>query len=145
MSLLGIYHEKDEFKWWVFRIFYVLSQFLTPSFLLASLMNFSDYRRDLDRVIHYPVTYLSFVLKDFSPCSIRPKQTQLVLSMILYRATPMISNLFFVDDSIIFSKANSEDCNAILNILKDSNIQIVAFFREILGHTHYDWSIISQG
>ena len=57
----------------------------------------------------------------------RVERNQLMVGLRLTRKATMITHLLFADDSLIFSRANSQDCHAVLNILN--------LCKEALGQT----------
>ena len=66
-----------------------------------------------------PLSPYLFVLceEGLSSMIYQAKQAQMLRRIRITRAAPMVSHLFFADDSIIFSRASEDECSTIINIL----------------------------
>ena len=52
----------------------------------------------------------------------KPERVKQLTGMKVARACPAVSYLLFADDSLFFCKANKEECQTILRILKDYEV-----------------------
>ena len=67
---------------------------------------------------HYHLTSLCFFAEGLSSIIHKAKSQSQITGLRVTRAAPSISYLFFADDSLIFTKATIEECNAMLQILQ---------------------------
>ena len=62
--------------------------------------------------------YLFLLCADgFSSLIIKAVRNQMLSGLSIYRGCPKITHLFFVDDSLLFCKANSQECQQLIEIL----------------------------
>ena len=62
--------------------------------------------------------YLFLLCADgFSSLIIKAVRNQMLSGLSIYRGCPKITHLFFADDSLLFCKANSQECQQLIEIL----------------------------
>ena len=115
--LESIMRKLNFVDWWIRRIMQCVRSI---SFLVLINGFLGEYFRP-HRGLRQgdPLSPYLFVLceEGLSSMIYQAKQAQMLRRIRITRAEPMVSHLFFVDDSIIFSRASEDKCSTIINIL----------------------------